>query len=83
MPRELPLDVLVRTTLADARQVMLPGAGKLEEVEGGVVLHGTVQDPEWMARYLASLRWPFVVREPQELKEALKRHAATLVAATE
>jgi len=81
MPRELPLDVLVKTTLEEARGVMAPGAGTLEEVEGGIRLYGTVQDPEWMARYLASLRWPFEVREPPALKEALKRLAATLTTA--
>jgi len=83
LPRELPLDVLVRTTLDEARQVMLPGAGTLDEDDGGVALRGTVQDPDWMARYLAGLRWPFVVRQPEELKAALQRHAASLVAATE
>jgi predicted DNA-binding transcriptional regulator YafY len=83
LPRELPLDVLVKTTLEDARQVMLPGAGTLVEEEGGVALRGTVQDPDWMARYLAGLRWPILVRQPAELKEALRRHAAALVAATE
>src|SRR5918992_2837095 len=44
LPRELPLEVLVYTTLEEARQVMLPGAGTLTEADGGVVLHGTVQD---------------------------------------
>jgi predicted DNA-binding transcriptional regulator YafY len=83
LPRELPLNVLIRTTMEEARQVMLPGAGTLEEADGGVVLHGTVQSPEWMAHYLAGLGWPFEVREPIELKAALKRHAATLLAAAE
>ena len=82
LPRELPLDVLIQTTLAEIQGMMMaPGAGTLEEVEGGVKLYGTVQDPEWMARYLASLRWPFVVREPLELKVALKGLAASLEAA--
>ena len=81
LPRELPLNVLVHTTLEEARQVMLPGAGTLDEADGGVVLHGTVQDPDWMARYLSGLRWTFDVREPPALKEALKRLAAALLAA--
>jgi predicted DNA-binding transcriptional regulator YafY len=81
LPRELPLNVLVRATIEEARQRMMPGVGTLEETEGGVVLQGTVQDPDWMAHYLASLPWPFEVREPPALKEALKRHAAALLAA--
>jgi predicted DNA-binding transcriptional regulator YafY len=81
LPRELPLSVLVKATLEEARQRMMPGVGALEEAEGGVVLQGTVQDPEWMAHYLASLPWSFEVREPAALKTALKRHAAALMAA--
>jgi hypothetical protein len=81
LPRELPLSVLVKTTLEEARQRMMPGVGALEPAEGGVMLQGTVQDPEWMAHYLASLPWPFAVREPPQLKAALKKHAAELMAA--
>jgi predicted DNA-binding transcriptional regulator YafY len=82
LPRELPLDVVIQATLDEVQGMMMaPGAGTLEAVEGGVRLYGTVQDPEWMARYLASLRWPFVVREPPELKDVLRRLAATLSAA--
>ncbi|MGE3272427.1 MAG: helix-turn-helix transcriptional regulator [Chloroflexota bacterium] len=83
LPSEQVLDVLIRTDLATARQWILPGVGVLEEAEGGVALRGYVQDVQWMARYLAGLHWPFVIREPPELKAELRRHAAALVAATE
>jgi predicted DNA-binding transcriptional regulator YafY len=81
LPSELVLDVLVRTTMERAREWILPGVGTLHEDEGGVALRGYVQDVDWMARYLAGLHWPLVVRQPEELKEALRRHAASLVAA--
>jgi predicted DNA-binding transcriptional regulator YafY len=81
LPSELVLDVLVKTDLETARQWIAPGVGTLEEAEGGVALRGYVQDVDWMARYLSGLHCPFVVVEPPELKEALKRHAAALVAA--
>ena len=81
LPSELSLDVLVQTTLENARQWILPGVGVLEEVDGGVALRGYVQDVEWMARYLSGLHWPIVIREPAALKDALRRHAAALVAA--
>jgi predicted DNA-binding transcriptional regulator YafY len=81
-PGEFPLDVLVRATLEEARELILPGVGTLAEVDGGVALRGHTQDVEWMARYLAGLPWPIVVRAPNELKAALRRHAAALVAAT-
>ncbi len=81
LPSELVLDVLVKTSLENARQWILPGVGTLEAVEDGVALRGYVQDVDWMARYLSGLHWPIVIREPAELKVALKRHAAALVAA--
>jgi predicted DNA-binding transcriptional regulator YafY len=81
LPSELVLDVLVQTSLEHARQWILPGVGTLEEADGGVALRGYVQDVDWMARYLAGLHWPIVVRQPVELKEALRQHAAALVAA--
>ena len=83
LPSELVLDVLVKTSIENARQWILPGVGTLETVEEGVALRGYVQDVDWMARYLAGLHWPIVVREPAELKVALKRHAAALVSAAE
>lgn len=82
LPSELVLDVLVQTTLETARQWILPGVGTLEEVDGGVALRGYVQDLDWMARYLAGLHWPLVIRQPDELKDAMRRHAAALIAAT-
>jgi predicted DNA-binding transcriptional regulator YafY len=82
LPSDLVLDVLVKTSLDNARQSILPGVGTLHEVPDGVALRGYVQDVDWMARYLAGLHWPIVVREPAELKEALRKHAAALVAAT-
>jgi predicted DNA-binding transcriptional regulator YafY len=81
LPSELVLDVLLRTDLDLARQWVAPGVGTLEEVEGGVALRGYIQDVDWMARYLSGLHCPFVVVEPSALKEALKLHAASLVAA--
>lgn len=81
LPSELPLDVLIETDLESARHSIMPGVGTLEAVDGGVALRGYVQSVEWMARYLAGLHWPFVVRRPEELKAALRRHAAALVTA--
>lgn len=83
MPSELVLDVLVKTDLTTARQWILPGVGTLEEADGGVALRGYVQDVDWMARYLSGLHWPIVIREPAPLKDAMRRHAAALIAAAE
>ena len=74
---------LVRTDLATARRWIMPGVGTREEAEGGVALRGYVQDLDWMARYLSGLHWPFVIREPAALKDAMRRHAAALTAAAD
>jgi predicted DNA-binding transcriptional regulator YafY len=81
MPSEYVLDVLVQTDLKTARQSILPGVGTLEEDEGGVALRGYVQDLDWMARYLAGLHWPLVIRQPAALKGVMRQHAAALLAA--
>jgi len=83
MPSEHVLDVLIRTNLETARHWILPGVGTLEEAEGGVALRGYVQDLDWMARYLSGLHWPIVIRQPAALKDAIRHHAAALLAATE
>ncbi|MCC7370619.1 MAG: hypothetical protein IT306_19520 [Chloroflexi bacterium] len=83
LPSELTLHVLMRTSLEQARGWVLPGVGVLSEVEGGVTLTGFVQHMDWMARCLAGLHWPIGIVEPPELKTAIKRHAAALVAAAE
>jgi predicted DNA-binding transcriptional regulator YafY len=57
------------------------GAASLSEGAEGVVLRGTTDSPEWMARVLAGLECDFVVHEPPELRDALRRLAARLVRA--
>ena len=52
----------------------------LEEAEGGVLMRSSTSDLGWMARVLAGLSFPFVVRRPAELREALGRRAAEIAA---
>jgi predicted DNA-binding transcriptional regulator YafY len=52
----------------------------LEEEEGGVILRCSTSDLAWMARVLSGLSFPFVVRRPPELREALKRRAEEIAA---
>lgn len=75
------VEVLLETTLEDARQRVPPGSAVLEAVPGGVVLRGQVDRLDWLARVLMLLERPFIVRRPVELREALRRlalEAATL-----
>jgi len=82
MPGRYEMDILIHTTLEEAREVVMPGVGTLEEDESAVALRGYTQDVDWLARYLASLPWSMVVRKPAELRQALRRHAEGLIAAT-
>ena len=83
------VEVLLETTPDEARE-QLPTMGvSLEAVPGapgGVLMRSSTSDLGWMARVLSGLSFPFVVRDPPELREALRRHAeevATLAARTE
>ena len=70
------VEVLLETTVGEARG-QLPKLGvSLEETPEGVVMHSSTSDLGWMARVLAGLSFPFVIRRPPELRESLRRLAA-------
>jgi predicted DNA-binding transcriptional regulator YafY len=70
--------VLLETTLAEARKRLPRAAGTLEEAAGGVLWIARVEDLDGMARMLAGLGWPFTVREPADLRQAVARLATRL-----
>ena len=69
------VEVLLETRMEEAREQVPPMLASLEEADGGVLMRGTADSLEGMARFLAGLFCPFVVRRPPELHEALGRHA--------
>ena len=78
------VEVLLETSMERARP-QLPSIGTaLEEAsDARVTLRSSTSDLDWMARVLAGLDCPFVVREPPELKEALRRHVKKVTALAE
>ena len=72
------VEVLLEAALEEAREQVPPMGVALEEAEGGVLMRSSTSDLGWMARVLAGLRCPFVVRRPPELREELRRHAAEI-----
>jgi hypothetical protein len=52
----------------------------LTETDGGVLLRARAERLDGMARLLASLDWPFVVRTPPELRAELRELAGRLAA---
>lgn len=80
MPWGWPAEVLLETTLEDAQQRFVPGSATFEQVPGGVVLRMDVDRLEWLARLLLTLECPFVIREPPQLRDALREVASEVVA---
>lgn len=83
---EWSVEVLLETSAEDARW-QLPSVGlALEQAEGGTLLRCSTWSLDWIARVLAGLDCSFIVRRPEELREALERRAekiATLSKRTE
>jgi predicted DNA-binding transcriptional regulator YafY len=73
--------VVLKTTIERARHLLPAGLATLDETAAGVEMHVTGEDLQWMARFLINLDVPFVVREPEALRETLRRLAAEIAMA--
>jgi predicted DNA-binding transcriptional regulator YafY len=72
---EWSVEVLLETSAEDARW-QLPSIGfALEQAEGGTLLRCSTWSLSWIARVLAGLDCSFIVRRPDELRDALERRA--------
>lgn len=80
VPWAWEVEVLLETTLTEARQRIPATVGELAETESGVLLRARAERLDGMARMLASLGWPFVIRRPDQLRGAVRELAGTLVA---
>ncbi|HEV7935618.1 MAG TPA: YafY family protein [Actinomadura sp.] len=83
VPYEHEVEVLIETTLEEARRRVPPTVATVLEQDGGVLLRTRVQRLEGMARMLAGLGWPFVIRRPEELRTAVRELGAALTAEAE
>lgn len=63
--------VVLRTTLADARETLPPSVGRLSEHVDGVLLEARAERLDGMARLLAGLGWDFEVIGPDALRDEL------------
>jgi predicted DNA-binding transcriptional regulator YafY len=83
-PGMLAVEVLLETTLEEARRLVPARSATLEETPCGVLVRGQVQDAQELAslaHILAGLRCPLVVHQPPELRDelrALATHTAWL-----
>ncbi|RAY14143.1 transcriptional regulator [Actinomadura craniellae] len=78
VPYSHEVEVVLETGLAEARTRIPPSVGGLTEVDGGVLLRTRAERLDGMAMMLAGLGRPFVIRRPDELRDAVRDLAATL-----
>ncbi len=70
--------LVLETTLAEAWEHISPLVGTLAEAPNGVVFRCSTSDLTWMAQYLAGLGFPLLVRQPPELRAALRQHGLAI-----
>ena len=78
MPRKHPFELLLKTDINTAQNEVFDVLGVLEPDKDGVVMRGSVEDLDWLARQISIFSFDFVVREPEELKKELKAHSIKL-----
>ncbi len=69
------VEVLVKTSLERARQVITADIGIVEETEQGVIFRRAAYQLEWVAHFLLFLDFPVTVLRPLELREMLRKIA--------
>lgn len=74
-PNVWTVDVLLETTLDKVQQQVPPALAILEQVPDGVIFRCYVESLTWVAHVLVNLYCPFVVRQPPELRDELRRLA--------
>src|SRR5262245_2449351 len=80
MPRKYGFELLLKTDIETAHKEVFDVLGILETDKDGVIMRGSVEDLDWLARQISIFSFDFVIREPEALKEEVKKHAASLAA---
>ena len=78
MPRKYAFELLLKTDIETAHTEVFDVLGILEASEEGIILRGSVEDLDWLARQISIFSFDFVVRQPAALKGELRRHSRKL-----
>jgi predicted DNA-binding transcriptional regulator YafY len=78
LPRKYAFELLLKTDLATAQREVFDVLGVLEPCSDGIILRGSVEDLDWLARQISIFSFDFLVHEPYELKEELRKHSVRL-----
>jgi predicted DNA-binding transcriptional regulator YafY len=79
LPRKFTFELLLKTDIATAQKEVFEVLGILEAAEDGIIMRGSVEDLDWLARQISIFSFDFVVLKPEELRAELTKHAAKLV----
>jgi len=72
VPYRHEVEVVLETTLEQARRRVPASTATLTETDGGVLMTTRAEHLDGMAQMLAGLGWPFTIRRPDELRTAVR-----------
>ncbi len=72
-PVNFHLRVTFKASMAKVRERVSPSLGTFTETPHGVLFHWPIDDLDYGARYLVARGIPFIVQEPVEFREVLRR----------
>jgi predicted DNA-binding transcriptional regulator YafY len=75
IPGAYQVEVLLKTSLEHAQQMINPAEGRLEGTAAGIIFRRAADRLEWVANLLMRLDCPVRVIQPVELKEVLRQMA--------
>ena len=78
LPRKYAFELLLKTDIVTAQKEVFDVLGVLEAGKDGVIMRGSVDDLDWLARQISIFSFDFVVREPKELRTQLQKHSVKL-----
>jgi len=78
LPRKFAFELLLKTDINTAQKEVFDVLGILEMDKDGIIMRGSVEDLDWLARQISIFSFDFVVREPAELRAELKKHSEKL-----
>jgi predicted DNA-binding transcriptional regulator YafY len=68
----------LKTDFTTAQREVFDFLGVLEAHKDGILMRGSVEDLDWLARQISIFSFDFVVLQPQELKVELQKHSEKL-----
>ena len=78
LPRKYAFELLLKTDINTAQKEVFDILGVLEIDNDGIIMRGSVEDLDWLGRQISIFSFDFIVREPAELKEELRKHSIKL-----